>query len=62
MPIKHIIASPALDGADVERVRQYFLGLDSTEAGRKKLEPIKVQGYAVYDAAAMMALGTWLGL
>ena len=62
VPIKHIIASPALDGADVERVRQYFLGLDSTEAGRKKLEPIKVQGYAVYDAAAMMALGTWLGL
>ena len=38
------------------------MGLDKTEAGRKKLEPIKVPGYVVYDAAAMMALGTWLGL
>ena len=34
----------------------------STEAGRKKLEPLKVQGYAAYDAAAFMALGAWLGL
>jgi len=42
-------------------VRGYFIGLDSTEAGRKKLQPIKVQGYAAYDRAALMALGTWLG-
>jgi phosphonate transport system substrate-binding protein len=62
VPIKHIIASPALDAADVERVRQYFIALDSTDAGRKKLEPIKIQGYLAYDAAALMTLGTWLGL
>ena len=62
VPIKHLIASPAIDAADVERVRQYFIGLDSTDAGRKKLEPIKIQGYVAYDAAALMALGTWLGL
>ena len=62
VPIKHIIASPALSAEDLEKVRDYFVGLDSTEAGRKKLEPIKVQGYAAYDNAALMALGTWLGL
>jgi phosphonate transport system substrate-binding protein len=62
VPIKHIIAGPAIEAADVERVRDYFVGLDKTDAGRKKLEPIKVQGYQVYDNAAMMALGTWLGL
>ena len=28
-------------------VRDYFVGLDTTEAGRKKLESIKVQGYAL---------------
>ena len=62
VPIKHIIASPTLSAEEVARVRDYFINLDSTEAGRKKLEPIKVQGYAAYDPAALMALGTWLGL
>ena len=62
VPIKHIIASPALSAEELDRVRDYFVSLDTTEAGRKKLEPIKVQGYALYDSAALMALGTWLGL
>jgi hypothetical protein len=43
-------------------VRDYLLALDSTEEGRKKLEPTKWKGFAAYDNAALMALGTWLGL
>nr|MBP6764968.1 PhnD/SsuA/transferrin family substrate-binding protein [Rubrivivax sp.] len=62
VPIKHIIASPALSAEQVTQVRDYFVALDSTEAGRKKLEPIKVQGYATFDHAALMKLGDWLGL
>ena len=62
VPIKHVIAGPALSAEDLEKVREYFIKLDSTEEGRKKLESIKVQGYAAFDAAALMALGTWLGL
>ncbi len=62
VPIKHIIAGPALSPEEVDKVREYFLTLDSTEAGRKKLEPLKVQGYAAFDPAALMALGVWLGL
>ena len=62
VPIKHLIASPALSADQVEQLRAYFTGLDSTESGRKKLEPIKVQGYAAYDTAALLKLGTWLGL
>ncbi len=62
VPIKHIIGSPALSAEELGRVRDYFVGLDTTDAGRKKLEPIKVQGYAPYDNAALMALGIWLGL
>ena len=30
--------------------------------GRKKLAVTKYAGFARYDNAAMMALGTWLGL
>jgi ABC-type phosphate/phosphonate transport system substrate-binding protein len=62
VPIKHIIASPAVTAEQVQMLRDYFVSLDSTEPGRKKLEPIKVQGYAAYDSAALMKLGDWLGL
>ena len=44
------------------QLREYFTTLDSTEAGRKKLESIKVQGYAPYDEAELLKLGAWLGL
>jgi len=62
VPIKHIIASSTLSAEQVAVLRDYFVGLDSTEAGRQKLLPMKVQGYATYDTAALMALGVWLGL
>ena len=62
VPIKHIIASPKLRPDQVSTVRAYLLALDSTEEGRKKLEPTKYSGFAAYDTAAMLAIGTWLGL
>ena len=62
VPIKHIIASPNLPPDLVEKLRDYLLTLDSTEDGRKKLEPTKYQGFAAYDEAAMLVLGKWLGL
>ncbi len=62
VPIKHVIAGPSLGADDVAKVRDYFIRLDTTEEGRKKLEAIKVNGYASYDADALMVLGTWLGL
>jgi phosphonate transport system substrate-binding protein len=62
VPIKHVIASPKLPAEQAEAVRDYLLALDSTEEGRKKLEPTKWKGFALYDNAALMALGTWLGL
>jgi len=62
VPIKHVIAAPSIGKDDLDKLRDYFTSLDSTEAGRKKLEPIKIQGYAAYDPAALMSLGTWLGL
>lgn len=62
VPIKHVLASPAMSRETVDKLREYFVSLDSTEAGRKKLEPIKIQGYASYDGAALLNLGAWLGL
>jgi ABC-type phosphate/phosphonate transport system substrate-binding protein len=62
VPIKHIIASPNLSAEQVEKVREYLLGLDGSDEGRKKLEPTKYQGFVRYDDAALMSIGAWLGL
>ena len=62
VPIKQIIAGPQLSAEQLEKVREYFIALDATEAGRKKLEPIKVKGYAAYDPQELLALGAWLGI
>ncbi len=62
VPIKHIIASPKLSADEVAVVRSYLLALDSTEEGKAKLSPTKYTGFAAYDDAAMLAIGTWLGL
>ena len=62
VPIKHIIASPTLTTEQVEAVRGYLLTLDASEEGRKKLAPTKYSGFERYDQAALLTLGTWLGL
>ena len=62
VPIKHIIASPSLTPDQAAKVRDYLLALDTTDEGKKKLAPTKYSGFAAYDDAAMMAIGTWLGL
>jgi phosphonate transport system substrate-binding protein len=62
VPIKHVIASPSVTPEQVNRLRDYLTGLDTTDEGRRKLESIRVKGYANYDTAALLALGTWLGL
>ncbi len=62
VPIKHMIAGPSLSAEQVQRVRDYLIGLDGNEEGRKKLEPTKFEGFATYNEADMLAIGKWLGL
>jgi phosphonate transport system substrate-binding protein len=62
VPIKHIIASPNMSDEQVASVREYLLSLDASDEGRKKLAPTKYAGFERYDQAALLALGTWLGL
>ena len=56
------IASPNLTPEQVGTVRAYLLALDNTDEGKKKLEPTQYTGLAAYDTAAMLAIGTRLGL
>lgn len=62
VPIKHMIASPALGAEQVQRVREYLLGLDASEEGKKRLEAIKYEGFSAYSEADLLAIGKWLGL
>jgi phosphonate transport system substrate-binding protein len=62
VPIKHVIASPSLTSEQLAIVREYLVGLDGSEEGRRKLEPSNLRGFAAYDQAAMLALGRWLGV
>jgi phosphonate transport system substrate-binding protein len=62
VPIKHMLAGPSLSADQVQKVRDYLLGLDQTDEGRKKLEPTKYEGFAPYAEADMLAIGKWLGL
>ena len=62
VPIKHLIAGPALSAAEVDAVREYLVSLDSTEDGKKKLAATKWQGFAAYDQESLMTLGKWLGI
>ena len=57
--IRHAIAEEQEDFAKTgkdDRLRPL------TDEGRKKLEPIKYEGFAAYDEGAMLAIGKWLGL
>lgn len=62
VPIKHIIASPSLTAEQVDKVRDYLLGLDGSDEGRKKLEATKYTGFERHDEKALLELGAWLGL
>lgn len=62
VPIKHVIAGPTITPEQIGKVQSYLLSLDTSEEGRKKLEPTKWKGFMAYDAAEMMKLGDWLGI
>ena len=62
VPIKHVIASPNLAPEQAGKVRDYLLGLDTTDEGKKKLEATKYSGFAPYSQTEMLSIGTWLGL
>jgi phosphonate transport system substrate-binding protein len=60
VPIKELIASPSLSSQDFARVQQYFLRLDLTEDGQRRLAKLGYKGFVSYDESALIAIGQWL--
>ncbi len=60
VPIKHVIASPALSAQQQALVRGYLLKLDTSPEGRQRLASIRYSGFEPYDENALLALATWL--
>jgi phosphonate transport system substrate-binding protein len=61
VPIKHLIASSKLPEAQRAQIAAYFLGLEQTAEGKKRLEALNVPGFEAGDQAALLGLGKWLG-
>lgn len=62
VPIKHLIASSKISEAQRVQVAAYFVSLDQSAEGKKRLEALNVPGFLVSDQAALVSLGKWLGI
>lgn len=62
VPIKHVIASPSLSPAEVEKIREVFLGLESSKEGKEILQKLKFSGFTVGNDQQMAELTKWLGI
>ena len=62
VPVKDVLAGPSISAEQVLRIREYLVSLDGSEEGKKKLEPLKYEGFMAYEQAEFLAIGKWLGL
>jgi ABC-type phosphate/phosphonate transport system substrate-binding protein len=60
VPIKELIASPNLPAQDLAHIQQYFLNLELTEEGQKRLAKLGYKGFATFDERQLVELGRWL--
>ncbi len=60
VPIKDLIASPTLPPQDFTHIQQYFLSLELTEEGQRRLAKLGYKGFASYDERAFINIGKWL--
>ncbi len=62
VPIKHLIASHKISAEQRTQLSAYFMGLEQTPEGKKRLEAFNVPGFVEYDQNALIAMGKWLAL
>lgn len=62
VPIKHLIASSKISDVQRAQIATYFVSLDQSAEGKKRLEALNVTGFLVSDQAALVSLGKWLGI
>lgn len=61
--IKHLIASPSMPKADVERVRAYFLDLSKSDRGKAILQSLGFEGFVAPPSEAQLTEAMrWLGI
>jgi phosphonate transport system substrate-binding protein len=62
VPIKQLIASSKLSEAQRAQLTSYFVALDQSPEGKKRLEAFNVQGFIESDQNALVGIGKWLGI
>ncbi len=62
VPIKHMIASNKLSDAQRAQLTNYFVGLEQSAEGKKRLEALNVPGFVEFDQGALVGIGKWLGV
>jgi phosphonate transport system substrate-binding protein len=62
VPIKHLIASSKISPAQRAEITRYFVAMDQTPEGKKRLEALNVPGFLESDQAELVALAKWLGI
>lgn len=62
VPIKQLLASGKMSPAQRALVTNYFVSLDQSAEGKKRLEALNVQGFIEFDENALVGIGTWLGI
>lgn len=62
VPIKHLIASNKLSEAQRAQLTNYFVGLEQSPEGKKRLESLNVPGFVEFDQNALVGIGKWLGV
>jgi len=62
VPIKHLIASAKLSDAQRAQLTSYFVGLENSPEGKKRLEGLNVGGFLEYDQNTLAGIGKWLGV
>ena len=60
VPIKELIASPRLPAHELASIQQYFLNLDTTEEGQRRLTKLGYKGFTSFDERQLVELGRWL--
>jgi phosphonate transport system substrate-binding protein len=62
VPIKHLIASKKLPEAERALLTRYFVALEQSSDGLKRLQSLNVQGFLESDQNALSEVGKWLGI
>jgi len=60
VPIKELIASPNLPAQDLAHIQQYFLNLEASDEGQRRLAKLGYKGFAPFDERQLVELGRWL--